>query len=193
MGERMKNYSLKQRAEFYSKAFPKYPSLRVDERWIDSMWFMGNNYKGSGFYGSYPPGYVKRIMSLFPDAENILHLFSGSLPKSKKYTRFDINPKLCDVCGNAENLSKYFKKKFDLILADTIYSKEDALHFGTPMINRNKTVKECVKVLRKGGYLIWLDQVLPMYRKIELLHCIAIGIIRSTNHRFRIVSGFKRV
>ena len=188
----MKNYSLKERAEFYAKAFPKFPPLRTDDRWLDSMWVMGNNYKGSGYYGSYPPAYNKRIMSLFPDAENVLHLFSGSLPKSDAYTRFDLKPELSDVSGNAEELSKYFKKgQFDLVLGDPPYSIEDAEHYGCALVSRNKVLKECVKVVKKNGYLVWMDQVLPMYRKLDWHLCGLIGMVRSTNHRFRVVSMVK--
>ena len=44
-----------------------------------------------------------------------------------------------------------------------------------------------------GGHLVWLDQVLPMYRKSELHLWGQVGVVRSTNHRFRIVSRFERV
>ena len=55
-------------------------------------WNIGNTYKGSGYHGSFPPGFLKRVMSMFPDAENVLHLFSGSLDENVKGDRFDINP-----------------------------------------------------------------------------------------------------
>ena len=190
----MKSYSLVKRAEFYKRAFPNWPAPRADERWIDGIWILGNNYKGSGYYGSYPPGYLKRIMAMFPDAERVLHLFSGSLPPGD-YDRLDINPKLKpEICADAERLSEFVKPGYyDLILADPPYSEEDASHYGYPLVNRNKVVKEVAKVLRKGGYLIWLDQVLPMFSKKELLFCGAIGIIRSTNHRFRVCAWFKKL
>lgn len=189
----MNDMKLRDRALLYSKAFPDYPPLRVDDRWLDGMWVMGNNYKGSGYYGAYPPTYLKRIMSLFPDAEHILHLFSGSLPKGD-YTRFDINPDLADIAGDAHKLSEYFNTgAFDLILADPPYSAEDAEHYGTAMVNRNKIVEQCEIVLASGGYLVWLDQVLPMFRK-DILHlCGLIGIVRSTNHRFRVASIFRKI
>jgi len=188
----MRDFALVERAQLYTKAFPEYPPLRADGRWLDGMWILGNNYRGSGYYGAYPPQYVKRIMSLFPDAQRVLHLFSGSLPPGN-YVRFDINPDLGDVCGDAHRLSEYFAAgSFDLILADPPYSKEDADHYGTPMVNRNKVVSECAKVLEPGGFLVWLDQVLPMFRKDELHFCGAIGLVRSTNHRFRVVAVFRR-
>ena len=184
--------TLVERAQCYSREFPDYPPLRADSRWLDGMWVMGNNYKGSGYYGSYPPTYLKRIMALFPDKKSVLHLFSGSLPPGE-YTRFDINPELGDVAGEAERLSEYFPDEgFDLILADPPYSEQDAKKYGVPLVNRNKVVKECAKLLINGGHLVWMDQVLPMFRKDTLHLCGLIGIVRSTNHRFRVVSIFER-
>jgi hypothetical protein len=190
----VKDYSLKDRARFYTETFPKYPPLRADDRWIDGIWVLGQDYRGSGYYGSYPPNYLRRIMSMFPDAQNILHLFSGSLPPGN-YTRLDINQKLNpDICGDAERLSSFIEVgKYDLIIADPPYSSEDAEHYGTPFISRNKVLKECALVMPCGGYLIWLDQVMPMFSKRSLSWVGAIGLIRSTNHRFRVCSWFKKV
>ena len=189
----MKKKTLQERSDFYSKEFPKFPPLRADDRWIDGMWIMGNNYTTSGLYGAYPHGYLKRIMALFPDAKNILHLFSGSLPKGN-YTRFDIKPENADIVGNAHKLSEYFgSNKFDLILADPPYSIEDCEHYGTSMIKRNTVMKECYKILDDNGFIVWLDQVLPMFRKIELNMCGVIGMVKSTNHRFRVVTIFEKV
>ncbi len=196
----MKRYSLQERAKFYNEAFPRFAErawLQASDSWLWGIWSIGNNYKGSGFYGSYPPRYVDRVMSMFPDAENILHLFSGSLPEGVKGMRFDINSDNDpDITGDAHNLSTIMNAngyKFDLIMADPPYSAEDADHYGTPMINRNQVVKECHKVLEKGGYLLWLDQTLPMYRRDEWNRCISIGIERSTNHRFRQLVGWRKL
>jgi len=180
--------TLQDMADNYNKAFPAYPPLVTTDRWLYGVWMIGNDYHNrTDFYGAYPHSYLKRIMSIFPTASDILHLFSGSLP-SGNYTRFDILQE-ADVKGDAHHLSNYFlPNSFDLILADPPYSGEDADKYGTPMVNRNKVVKECSIVLKKGGYLVWLDCVLPMYRKDTLKLVGSIGVIRSTNHRFRIVS-----
>lgn len=187
----MKSYTLQERASFYATKFPKWPPLRVDTRWLDGMWIMGNNYQTSGYYGAYPHTYLDRITSLFPDAERVLHLFSGSMPAGN-YTRFDF--KDADVNGDAEILTTYFPpNKFDLIYADPPYSVEDCEHYGCAMVNRNAVLAECSKVIEPGGYLVWLDQVLPMFRKIEFEMCGVIGMVKSTNHRFRVVTIFRRL
>lgn len=156
---------------------------------------IGNDYRNkTTYYGAYPAKYLDRVMSMFPDTKDILHLFSGSLAYTKG-TNFDTNPELnTDVVGDANQLADFFPPDtFDLIIADPPYTAEDALHYGTPMVNRNKVLKECVKVLRLDGHVVWLDQVLPMYSKLELILVGTIGLIRSTNHRFRVVSIFQKV
>jgi hypothetical protein len=159
------------------------------------MWVLGNDYRGSSYYGAYPPNFLRRALTMFPDAQQVLHLFSGSLPADEqhRYVRFDCQGD-ADVIGDAHELSRYFQPDaFDLILADPAYSAEDSEHYGTPMITRNKVLAECAKVIQPGGFIIWLDQVLPMFRKRELHLCGAIGVVRSTNHRFRVAAFFRRV
>ena len=190
-------YSLDERVKLYNGTFPKYPSMWFDKGWVLGVWNIGNNYKGSGYHGSYPPSYLKRIHSLFPDIANCrtIQLFSGSLGKLDRGLKIDVNPELKpDVCCDAEELSEHVKNDYyDLILADPPYTESDALRYGNPMVNRNKVVKEAHKVLRKGGYLCWMDMVLPMYSKEQFKRVGEIAISRSTNHRVRAVFIFEKV
>jgi 16S rRNA G966 N2-methylase RsmD len=102
-------------------------------------------------------------------------------------------PELGDMIGDAENLSNYFNPStFEIIYADPPYSEEDARNYGFPLINRNKVIKEAYKVLIPGGFLVWLDQVFPMYRKVDYKLVGTINIIRSTNHRVRDVFIFQK-
>jgi len=181
------------RARLYETAFPTYPPVVASHGWLYGTWILGNNYKGSGYYGAYPPGYLKRVTSMFPEAKRVLHLFSGSLPPGD-YVRFDCREELApDALGQAHDLAAHFKvAEFDLVLADPPYSNEDADRYGSPMINRNKVMDQCAIIVRPGGNLVWLDQVLPMYRKSTWLYWGAIGIVRSTNHRFRIANFFQK-
>lgn len=208
-----------QRAQNYFRTFPDWPMPRADERWLDGMWVMGNNYRtparnvdGTPYYGAYPPGYVKRVMALFPDAQRVLHLFAGSLPVAgarmnddasgaiPDYTRFGntlAGPKNLwgplDSEGDAHELSKYYDPGvFDLILADPPYSKEDAARYGMPMVDRRKVLRQVYEVLAPGGNLVWLDTVLPMFRADMFRLWGLIGITRSTNHRYRQVAIFER-
>ena len=178
--------TLQDRCDAYAAAFPDWPAPSVQQGRIYGIWFLGNDYRGSGYHGAFPPNFVKRVMSMFPGMGNVLHLFSGSLPKGD-YTRFDAREDIeAEIHGDAESLSTHLAPSWaDLIIADPPYTGEDAEKYGQPMVNRNRVVEECHKVLRPGGFLIWLDQVMPMYRKVDWDLAGVIGIFRSTNHRFR--------
>ena len=214
MNERLLDVCLMDKSEIrvqnYNFAFPKYPKLVYDKGWIYGVWMIGNYYKGSGFYGSYPPSYVDRVMSLFPEMKekSKVHLFSGSILKEKGWMRIDI--KYFWVYGEylRKKMVKYYYKpdligdvhkiplqnsSVDFIMADPPYTAQDAARYATKMINRFKVIKQCAMILKPGGFLIWLDTVFPMYRKVELKLIGTIGLIRSTNHRTRTVFIFQRV
>jgi hypothetical protein len=187
----MLNLTLEDRAKAYNETFSSYPKLFTSNGWIVGVWVIGNYYRNRNeYYGCYPHSYLERIKSLFPDCEKRLHLFSGSVQEDDT---FDINPEYCPTyLGDAHKLSSIVKKRYDLILADPPYSDEDANHYGTPMINRNRVIRESAKVLEPGGFLVWLDQVYPIFRKKELKTVGAIGVIISTNHRVRVAFIFKK-
>ena len=82
---------------------------------------------------------------------------------------------------------------YDFVLADPPYSESDARRYGTAMVNRNKVVQTLSGGLPPGAFIVWLDQVMPMYRKTELKIEAVIGIVGSTNHRFRMLTVFRKV
>lgn len=184
-----------ERAECYIHAFPKFEPLYISKSGrIEGLWFMGNNYRTSGYYGAYPHGYLKRINALFPDIEqkDTIHICAGSLPEAD-YTRVDINPSLNpEICCNAEELAKHIYRKFKIAFVDVPYSEEDAVHYGTVMLSRKKVLSECWNILEDNGWVIWLDQVFPMYAKKNWSLELSIGMIKSTNHRVRAIFGFKK-
>jgi len=83
--------------------------------------------------------------------------------------------------------------RFDLIMADPPYSDEDAARYGVKMPRRNEVMQALRRVVSKGGNLVWLDQVWPMHRKEQWRCWGQIGLVRSTNHRVRLVSIFEAV
>ena len=182
--------NLQERIDNYNKIFPNYPtSLFLSVNQIIGIWVMGNNYTTkTSLYGAYPYGYLERIHALFPKTNKMLHLFSGSLPESPEYDKVDYNTGI-----DAETMADVLPNDFySLILADPPYSIEDCDHYGCCMVKRNVVFKECYKIMEKDGYLIWLDQVLPNYKKIEFDIVARIGMVKSTNHRFRVITIFKR-
>jgi len=135
------------------------------------------------------------MYSLFPDRERTLHLFSGSLPAEPDAVRLDLQPNdqaQADVRGNALALP-FRPGSFDLVLADTPYTDNDARKYGVPKVpHRLSVLRQVATVLRPGGFLVWLDTVNPMYRKAELLQCGLIALVGSTNHVVRLATVFRR-
>ena len=189
--------TLEERIENYAKVtgFPQGLFIGGDGR-IAGIFIMGNDYTvKSKLYGGYPAGYLKRIKALFPDKKRVLHLFSGRVDtEAYPGLTVDINPDhKPDIVDDAHTLTKVRCNSFDLVLADPAYSEEDTLHYGTPMINRNLVMRTLGKKLAPGCHVGWLDQVLPMYRKDEFAVDGHIGLVKSTNHRFRVLTIFRRL
>ena len=183
----------------YKHAFPDYPAPRIfSDGLLYGVFRLGQNYSNvKGYYGEYPRSYLTRMNAMFSDCIPTLHLFSGSV-EDLSATTFDVNPEPMpgvkpNVVGNAEELSKYFgENHFQIIYADPPYSIEDAKHYGVSLVNRKKVVNECHIILQEGGFLLWLDQVVPMYRKDKWTVRGYITVIRSTNQRIRVVTIFQK-
>ena len=174
--------------------FPDSLFLGSDGR-VVGTWIMGNNYRvKSSYYGGYPAGYLRRIRALFPDKRRVLHLFSGRVDLSAlPGATVDVNPSLSpDYVDDAQTLASVPLQQFDLVLADPPYSVEDCDHYQTTMVKRNLVMRALGKRLTEGSHVVWLDQVLPMYRKDQFSLAGVIGMVKSTNNRFRVVSVFER-
>lgn len=156
---------------------------------------MGNSYKvRSGYYGGYPDTYLKRVRAMFPDKRRVLHLFAGkvdlaALPGDTVDINADLNPTFVD---DAQRLQSVPLADYDLVMADPPYSVEDCERYQTTMVKRN-TVMAALAGLSPGAHVVWLDQVLPMYRKDTFSIEAVIGMVKSTNHRFRVVTIFRRL
>jgi glycerol-3-phosphate cytidylyltransferase-like family protein len=173
--------------------FPKSLFVAEDNR-VVGTWIMGNDYRvQSGYYGGYPAGYLRRVRALFPDKKRVLHLFSGKVDLSAlPGDTVDINAKLRPTyVDDAQRLETVPVTDYDLVLADPPYSIEDAERYQTTMVKRN-TVMRALQRAAIGTHIVWLDQVLPMYRKDAFEIEAVIGMVKSTNHRFRVVTIFRR-
>ncbi|MEO0479026.1 MAG: hypothetical protein AAF196_06055 [Planctomycetota bacterium] len=95
--------------------------------------------------------------------------------------------------GDLLDMPEEWCGRFDLILADPPYSKGDAEKYDVPMVNRGRVLRHLRKFCQPGGSLVWLDQVWPMHRKDQWKCWGQIGLVRSTNHRVRLVSMFEAV
>lgn len=188
---------LETRARWYNEKFPGYPKLVADKGWLYGAWRVGNNYKRkSGFYGEYPPCYLKRIHSIFQDCKKVLHLFSGTVQKGywEEEVTFDINPDLKpDVVGDAREILKFFKEnEFDLILADPPYEKEDFKIYGCEPFNKNKVVNDVFHIVKPNGFLVWMDLREPMYNGSKWKIVGSISYCQGCNHRIRNIWIFQK-
>jgi 16S rRNA G966 N2-methylase RsmD len=155
---------------------------------------MGNNYRVlSGYYGGYPAGYLRRVRALFPEKVAALHVFSGRVDQSAwPGDTVDLNPEVEPTfLDDAQSLEGVPLQNYDIILADPPYSVEDAEHYVPTMVKRNKVMR-ALQGCRPGTHVVWLDQVLPMYRKDAWDVEGVIGMVKSTNHRFRVITIFRR-
>lgn len=185
-----------ERIENYDRVtgFPRSLFIAGDGRVVGTF-IMGNNYRvKSTYYGGYPAGYLRRMRALFPDKNSALHLFSGRVDEEVwPGTTYDLNPDLDpDIVGRAEEIRESLLALHDIVLADPPYSAEDAEHYGAPMVNRNKVIQALAHGTLPGTHVVWLDQVLPMYRKTDWEMEAVIGMVKSTNHRFRVITIFRR-
>jgi hypothetical protein len=186
-----------ERVDHYHQAtgFPLSLFVGGDGR-VYGTWIMGNDYRvKSGYYGGYPAGYLRRVKALFPDKVRVLHLFSGKVDtESLSGATVDINAANSpDYVDDAQRLTSVPVEEFDLVCADPPYSVEDCEHYQTTMVKRNVVMSVLGQRLRPGAHVVWLDQVLPMYRKAEFSMDGVIGMVKSTNHRFRVVTIFRKL
>lgn len=175
------------------------------------------------YYGAFPRGFLPRVLALYPDVSKVdgnpecprfdpgclsrdgechdacevpdwpvLHAFSGSLPPGE-YVRCDQQAPAEYRCAVEQFPRVYKGPKFQLVIADPPYTATDAEQYGTGPVNRGAAMRALAKVTRPGGHLVWLDTAWPMHRKTEWRFYGAIQLIRSTNHRVRLVSLFERV
>jgi ubiquinone/menaquinone biosynthesis C-methylase UbiE len=127
-----------------------------------------------------------------------MHLFSGSLKREATRHCVTLDKRYEPTAGVVPGIQAdalklpFVARSFDLIYADTPYSSEDAKRYGLPLPNRQFVLRECYRVVEPGGFLVWMDTVLPMYSKTQWKWVGAIPMFRSTNHRVRAVMIFER-
>ena len=207
--------TLQDRAAAFKAAYSQWPASwphvgqEQDHDVLYAIWVLGNDYRNqTRFYGAYPPTYVERVLALFPDvaAETlrkqngetaewpVLHAFSGQLPRGP-YLRCDLRQPAdygCSISELPAMLARIGRPLFRLVLADPPYSAADAAQYETPTVDRRRAMQALAQVVIPGGFLAWLDTCWPMHRKAEWLTVGRIPIIRSTNHRVRLLTLFQR-
>jgi SAM-dependent methyltransferase len=177
--------------EGYHEAFPKYPEMTSSLGWIHGVWYCGTSWRRVRLHGQYPPGFLERTLSLFPDAKDILHCPSGTVEgpgMTVDLVRDAVRrPK---VQASADKLP-FPDDSFDLHLSDPPYTKKDSRKYGCPPFPMGGMMAEARRVLRPGGHLCVLHTSFPMYRRREWdlrgLIAVTTGFCRAT----RVLSIFR--
>ena len=169
------------------------------ETFFSGKWMCGNDYRNkSTYHGAYPASLLDRYDEMLPTRQQkrgarILHLFSGSLEASPDYIRLDA-VRDAELRGNAEHLVALADgKTFDVIFADPPYSLPDAVTYkNAALVDRARVLDACARVLAPGGWLVWLDCVTWSHVAVPPALRVAglVTLIRSTNHRFRLITFF---
>lgn len=196
-----KELTLQDRAHLYNThpkygEYAKYAPLVGTDYYLFGWWLIGNDYSNaSDFYGAYPHGYLDRMAVIFPEftGADTLHLFSGSLDDRVEGFRVDSmqEKRHPHLFTDAHHLP-FRANSWSIIYADPPYSARDAERYKTKMPTRYKVVRECGRILRPNGFLVWLDVVFPMFRKEVCTLVGHISITRSTNHAERTAFIFQR-
>jgi hypothetical protein len=95
----------------------------------------------------------------------------------------DLEPTYVDDAQRLERVA--------LVLADPPYSVEDAQRYQTCTVKRNVVIRVLQRV-KPETHVVWLDQVPVQYRNATFAMEAAIGMMKSTNHRFRMITVFRR-
>ena len=53
-------------------------------------------------------------------------------------------------------------------------------------------MRELHRVTKPGGNMVWLDQKWPMHTKKQWKTWGTVGLVRSTQHRMRLITFFER-
>lgn len=169
-----------------------FPKTIVDKGWIYGVWYCGTAFQKAKYYGQYPQTFVKRIRAMFPE-ERMLHLCCG-MCHIDNAVNVDIQPlPEADIIGNAEGPLDLPTEFFDVILIDPPYSQEDATRYGVRRLVRPaKVMAEAKRLLVPGGWLLWLDEKYPTFRRRDWNLRGLIAIVLGAGRRTRILSMFQK-
>ena len=184
------NLTLTERAANYTAVFPKYPPMMAANGWLYGLWYCGTSFQKARLYGQYPGNYLKRVLSLFPDAERILQPCAGTItgPGTTLDMSAEFGP---DVIGDVQDMP-FDDCSFDLVIIDPPYGKVHAEKYGIPMLGYRKTLKEIRRVLEPNGYMVWLDNKYPSYKRTNWHLIGLIGVVTGFMRMARLCSIFQK-
>ncbi len=168
-----------------------YPPTIYSHKWIYGLWYCGTSWQKAVYWGQYPSTFVKRVMAMVGSAR-LLHLCCGRcrIPGAVNVDN-QLLPEV-DVLADVEDLP-FKRESFDVVLIDPPYSEEDAQRYKQKRLLRaSKVLQECHRVLMPGGYVFWLDERYPSYRRTTWKLVGLVGIVTGFERRTRALSILKK-
>lgn len=157
-----------------------------DKGWIYGVWYCGTAWTKVRLYGQYPPGFLKRVLALFPSVPEteILHCPSGTVTGPGVTVDFHKNDVQCpQIQASADNIP-IDDNTFSLIISDPPYSAVDSEKYGCAPFPMAGFMRESYRLLKPGGVLGVLDTKYPSYSrknwKLVGLVCVVTGFLRAT-------------
>jgi hypothetical protein len=174
---------------------PSYLKLERDG-WVTGAWVLGPSYKRRvPYHGAYPGNLLRRIDAVFFDRQRVLHVFSGMVDTAAfPGDTLDINPAVNPThCVDAETCEGVALDQYDFALCDPPYTDADAAIYGTRPISRSRVLRTLIYGIRPGGFVVWLDEVTPSYKKDWPIKWEAIiAISTSHGHRTRALFVYRK-
>lgn len=149
----------------------------------------------SRYYGIFPHSVKDRILALYPDCENILHLFSGTIHDHGTIT-YDINPRVRpQICDDVRNLLKHQRqlRNVDLAVADPPYEARDFAAYRQTPFSKPQVIRNLGSIMQPQSNLVWVDVTVPIYSKKVWALLGYIGLAVGTNTRFRALTLLQHV
>jgi SAM-dependent methyltransferase len=168
--------------------------MTVDDKgWIYGVWYCGTAWDRVRLHGQYPPTFMKRALSLFPEATDVLHVPSGSIDGGGvTVDRVVDSVRRPQIQADAAHLP-FRDGSFDLVLSDPPYTRDDSAKYGCKPYPLGKAMEEHHRVLRVGGHLGVLHTYYPRYRRkqwrLRALIAVVTGFMRAT----RMFSVFEKL
>lgn len=171
-----------------------YPPTVWSHGWIYGLWYCGTSWQKAIYYGQYPSTFVKRVLAMFPTSEyRMLHLCCGRCHIEGAVNVDRIHLPEVDIVAEAEALP-FDDDSFDVVLIDPPYSQADAEKYGAPkLLSSKKVMAECQRVLRRGGWLLWLDLRYPSFSRKKWRLAGLIGVVTGFMRATRVLSMFENL
>ncbi len=142
------------------------------------------------------PATCAACRALFPDKRRVLHLFSGRVDlcgrcrATRSTSTRRSRPPTCDDAQNAATASRSDALR-PACSRDPPYSIEDAERYQTTMVKRNVVMRALQRVCAGHARRLARPGAADVPQVAFDIEGV-IGMVKSTNHRFRVVTLFRR-